>query len=85
MAAQITLSLGLRWVHQVAVHLEQREVHSLMILFQVPLHTHLGSHQNSVKAAMIAPLIILGGGLIPSDPKTVDSSLRKVVFPGLTP
>jgi hypothetical protein len=33
---------------------------------------------------MIAPLITLGG-LIPSDPKTLDSSLRKVVFPGLTP
>jgi hypothetical protein len=52
-----------------------------MILFQVLLHTHLDSLQNSVKAVMIAPL----GGLIPSDPKTLDSSLRKVVSPGLTP
>ena len=55
-----------------------------MILFQVLLHTHLDSLQNSVKAVMIAPLITLGGS-IPSDPKTLDSSLRKVVSPGLTP
>ena len=81
----ITLSLGLRQAPQVAlVYLERREVCSLMILSQVHLHTPLDSHPNSVKAVMIAPLITLGG-LIPSDLKTLESSLRKVVFPGLTP
>ena len=81
----ITLSLGLRQARQVAlVYLERREVRSLMIPSQVHLHTPLDSHPNSVKAVMIAPLITLGG-LIPSDLKTLESSLRKVVFPGLTP
>ena len=85
MVAPITLSLGLRQALQVAlVYLKRRGVHSLMILFQVLLHTHLDSLQNLLKAMMIAPLITLGG-LIPSDPKTLDSSLRKVVSPGLTP
>jgi len=85
MVAPITLSLGLRQALQVAlVYLERRGVHSLMILFQVLLHTHLDSLQNLLKAMMIAPLITLGGS-IPSDPKTLDSSLRKVVSPGLTP
>jgi len=85
MVAHITLSLGLRQARQVAlVYLERREVRSLMILSQVHLHTPLDSHPNSVKVAMIAPLIT-SGGLIPSDPKTLDSSLRKVSFPGLTP
>lgn len=84
MVARITLSLGPRQALQVAlVYLERRGVHSLMILFQVLLHTHLDSLQNSVKAGMIA--LITLGGLIPSDPKTLDSSLRKVVSPGLTP
>lgn len=85
MVAHITLSLGPRQALQVAlVYLERKGVHSLMILFQVLLHTHLDSLQNSVKVVMIAPRITLGG-LIPSDPKTLDSSLRKVVSPGLTP
>ena len=84
MVAHITLSLGPRQALQVALVYLERRVHSLMILFPVLLHTHLDSLQNSVKAVMIAPLITLGG-LIPSDPKTLDSSLRKVVSPGLTP
>lgn len=85
MVAHTTLSLDLRQARQVAlVYLERREARSLMILSLVHLHTHLDSHPNSVKAVMIAPLITLGG-LIPSDPKTLDSSPRKVVFPGLTP
>jgi hypothetical protein len=83
--AHITLSLGPRQALQVAlVYLERRGVRSLMILSQVLLHTHLGSLQNSVKVMMIAPLIALGS-LIPSDPKTLGSSPRKVVSPGLTP